>query len=131
MSELPKRRLRDRPSSKTTLIAEGCLVSGVISGDGHFLINGEIEGNCDISGTMTLAESGRWTGTIKAADVVIAGTVEGDIIADQRVEIGNSARITGTVTAGEIAVAEGAVVDGSMKTTSEREPLSFTEKRDA
>ena len=129
MTDNPKRRLRDRTSSGATLISEGCLISGLISGDGDFLINGEIDGNCDVSGTITLTESGRWNGTIKAANVVISGSVEGDIIADARVEIGRSARITGTVTAAEIAVAEGAVVDGSMSTRSEQEPQNFQEKR--
>ena len=129
MTDIPKRRLRDRTASGATLISEGCLISGLISGDGDFLINGEIDGNCDVSGTITLTESGRWAGTIKAANVVVAGTVEGDIIADARVEIGRSAKITGTVTASEIAVAEGAVVDGSMSTRSDEEPQSFQEKR--
>ncbi len=129
MTDIPKRRLRDRTSSGATLISEGCLISGLISGDGDFLINGEIDGNCDVSGTVTLTEPGRWSGTIKADNVVISGTVDGDIIAENRVEIGASARITGTVTAAEIAVAEGAVVEGSMSTNADSEPQSFTEKR--
>lgn len=129
MTDTPKRRLRDRTTSGATLIAEGCLISGLISGDGDFLINGEIDGNCDVTGTVTLTESARWAGTIKATNVVISGSVEGDIIATARVEIGRSAKITGTVTAAEIAVAEGAVVDGSMSTQSDDEPVSFEEKR--
>ncbi|MDJ0918488.1 MAG: polymer-forming cytoskeletal protein [Woeseiaceae bacterium] len=129
MTDNPKRRLRDRTSTGATLIAEGCVISGLISGDGDFLVNGEIDGNCDVSGTVTLTEPGRWSGTIKADNVVISGSVDGDIIAESRVEIGASARITGTVTAAEIAVAEGAVVEGSMSTKAEAEPQTFTEKR--
>jgi cytoskeletal protein CcmA (bactofilin family) len=46
------------------------------------------------------------------------------------VEITNSARIVGTVTGEAIAVAEGAVVEGVMKTTGHAKPVGFVEKRD-
>jgi predicted acyltransferase (DUF342 family) len=71
-----------------------------------------------------------WQGTISATHVVISGHVEGDIIANGRVEIANTARITGKVTGEAIAVAEGAVVEGQMKTTGQPEPVGFVEKRD-
>jgi cytoskeletal protein CcmA (bactofilin family) len=61
--------------------------------------------------------------------VVVSGHVEGDILATGRVEITDTAKITGTVSASAIAVAEGAVVEGIMKTTSQPEPMEFTEKR--
>ena len=93
------------------------------------MINGEIDGDCDLGGTVTLAKNGLWKGTIKAADVVVSGHVEGDIIAAGKVEITDTARITGTVSAEAIAVAEGAIVEGVMKTTGPAEPLNFVEKR--
>jgi cytoskeletal protein CcmA (bactofilin family) len=76
-----------------------------------------------------LAKSGVWKGTIRAANVIVAGHVEGDIHASGRVEITDTARITGTVSAAAIAVAGGAVVEGTMKTTSKQEPTEFVEKR--
>jgi len=123
------RRLRDSSSNAATLINEGCKVSGLITGSGHFLINGEIDGDCDVDGTITLAKGGLWRGTVKASDVIVAGHVEGDIIAASKVEITDTARITGTVSGEAIAVAEGAVVEGVMKTTGPVEPLEFIEKR--
>ena len=131
MNDSRSRRLRDRPSGAATLINDGCKISGVISGNGDFLINGEVEGDCDINGTITLAHNGRWQGTIKADDVIIAGKVDGDITALGKVEITNSARINGTVTGEAIAVAEGAVVEGVMKTTGNEELHEFVEKRDS
>jgi len=123
------RRLRDHSSNAATLISEDCKVSGLITGSGNFLINGEIDGDCDVDGTITLAKDGLWTGTVKASDVVVAGHVEGDIIAAGKIEITDTARITGTVSGEAIAVAEGAVVEGVMKTTGPVEPLEFIEKR--
>ena len=129
MNESRLRRLRDRSSTAATLINEGCKIDGVISGSGNYLINGEIDGDCDIEGTVTLARNGFWKGTIKAVDVIVSGSVEGDIVATGKVEITDTARITGTVTGEAIAVAEGAVVEGVMKTSGPAEPLEFVEKR--
>lgn len=130
MNDSQARRLRDRASGPATLISEGCKIAGVISGDGDFLISGEIDGDCEVGGTVTLAKNGLWSGTIKAGNVIIAGQVDGDIIAAGKVEITDTARITGTVSGEAIAVAEGAVVEGVMRTTGRSEPLEFVEKRE-
>ena len=131
MNESRLRRLRDRSSGAATLISEGCKITGTITGNCDFQVNGEIDGDCDIENTITLANSGLWRGAIRAGNVVVAGHVEGDIIARGRVEITDTARITGTVSGEAIAVAEGAVVEGVMKTTGQPEPMEFVEKRQA
>ena len=77
-----------------------------------------------------MTRDGFWQGTIKARHVVISGHVEGDIVAAGKVEIADSAKITGTVTGEAIAVAEGAVVEGQMRTTGQQDPVGFVEKRD-
>ncbi len=130
MNESKRRRLRDRTSGAPTLINQGCKITGVISGSGDYQVSGEIDGDCDIDGNVILARDGFWAGTIKADNVVISGHVEGDIVASGKVEIADSAKITGTVTGEAIAVAEGAVVEGVMKTTVQPKPLEFVEKRD-
>ncbi len=58
MNDSRLRRLRDYKSNSVTLISEGCKISGLITGTGDFLINGEIDGDCDLSGTVT------WPGTV-------------------------------------------------------------------
>ncbi|MGI9232738.1 MAG: bactofilin family protein [Woeseiaceae bacterium] len=130
MNETRRRRLRDRASGAATLINDGCKITGLIGGNGDFLINGEVDGDCDISGTVTLARDGHWRGTIKADAVIVSGQVEGDILALGKVEITASAKIVGTVSGDAIAVAEGAVVEGVMKTTSQADPVEFVEKRE-
>ena len=129
MNESRLRRLRDKASGAATLIDEGCKIVGTISGTGSFLVTGEIDGDCDLEGTVTLADGGLWKGVIRAKNVIVAGRVDGDIVATSKVEITDSARITGTVSGEAIAVAEGAVVEGVMKTTGPAEPVEFIEKR--
>ena len=129
MAEKMMRRLRDRTSGPATLIADGCKITGNISGAGNYLVSGEIEGDCDIGGTVTITKTGKWKGTIKSESVVVGGTVDGDVVATGHVEISNTARIYGSVSGNAVAVAEGAVVEGVMSTTGKSEPTRFTEKR--
>ena len=129
MKEAKRRRMLDRLSGAATLINQGCKISGAISGTGNFMISGEVDGDCDVQGTVTISGDGLWLGTIKAESVIVSGRVEGDIIAVGKVEITATAKIIGTVTAEAIAVAEGAIVDGVMQTTGQSEPIAFIEKR--
>ena len=131
MNESNKRRIRDAAAGPGTLLSEDCKIKGAVSGRGHFMVSGEVEGDCKIEGLVTLASTGTWRGTIKADSVIVAGTVEGDIEAAGRVEISDTARISGTVSGDAIAVAEGAVVEGKMQTTGRNEPTEFVEKRQA
>lgn len=130
MNESKRRRFRDVTSGAPTLINSGCKITGVITGQGDYQVSGQVDGDCEIDGSLTLASDGFWQGTIRAENVVISGHVEGDIIAGGKVEIAQTAKITGTVTGEAIAVAEGAVVEGVMKTTGQPQPVGFVEKRE-
>ena len=129
MKNDPARRISDKSTGSATLIADGCKISGVISGSGNYLVSGQVDGDCELDGTLTLSKDGLWAGTIQATHVIIAGRVEGDIIAHGKVEITDTAQIAGTVSGEAIAVAEGAVVEGVMRTTGKEEPQEFVEKR--
>jgi cytoskeletal protein CcmA (bactofilin family) len=124
-----KRRIQDSSSGPTTFIAASTKIVGTISGQGAYVFCGTVEGDCDIDGPLTLAEGGRWKGTLKATDIIVAGTVEGDVIARQRVEIAGTARVTGSLAGHSIAVAEGAVIEGEIKVVSGEPPKKFLEKR--
>lgn len=126
-----KRRMQDTVAGPTTYITRETTIVGKVSGKGAYVCSGSIEGDCDIDGTLTITESGRWTGTLRATNVLIGGTITGDVIAAQRVEVAGSAKISGSVTGGEIAVAEGAVIDGDIRVTSAAAPKIFQEKRKA
>lgn len=124
-----KRRIQDAGDGPSTFFSPTSKIVGTISGKGAYVFCGRIEGDCDIEGPVTLAEGGSWVGTVRGTDIVVAGTVEGDVIATQRVEIAGTARVTGSLSGNSIAVAEGAVIEGEIKVTSDSKPVKFEEKR--
>ncbi|MGH8623165.1 MAG: bactofilin family protein [Burkholderiales bacterium] len=123
------RRIHDSTSGPTTYVAPSSKFVGTITGQGAYIFSGTVEGDCDIDGTLTLAEGGRWKGTMKATDIIVGGIVEGDVVARQRIEIVATARVTGSLWGKSIAVAEGAIIDGDIKVTSGETPVKFQEKR--
>lgn len=113
----------------TNLIAEGVVIEGYVKGIGHLIVAGRVKGDCKLAGSVTLAASGSWQGSIEAEHVVIAGELKGNARAEEKLEITASARITGDVSARRIAMAKGAVLDGEMHVSGEQEPQTFEEKR--
>jgi cytoskeletal protein CcmA (bactofilin family) len=123
------RRILDDAGEATTLIGAGCTFRGDFSGKGGFIIGGNIIGDCDIDGTVTLAIGGTWQGNLRALDVIVAGSVQGEVTARGKLEIGATARVEGIVSGAEIAIAQGAVVTGGVHVTGGSGVTRFTEKR--
>jgi cytoskeletal protein CcmA (bactofilin family) len=124
-----KRRILDNADNAATYIAPTTKIKGSMSGKGTYVFCGEIEGDCDIDGPLTLAEGSRWKGTLRASDVVVAGHVDGDVIAGHKIEVAATAHIAGSLAGSSIAVAEGAVIEGDIKVTSGGSAQTFKEKR--
>ena len=123
------RRIGDSTDGPATYISASASFAGKLGGTGSFVVFGSVEGDCDIRGPVTLAQGGRWVGTLRADNIVVAGTVEGDVIAREKVEIGQSARVSGSISGASIAVAEGAIIEGELSVTSGGEATRFKEKR--
>jgi cytoskeletal protein CcmA (bactofilin family) len=126
-----KRRIQDSVNGPATFVAATTRIVGEISGEGAYIFSGRVEGNCDVAGAVTLAETGHWVGTLKATDVIVAGKVDGDVVASGRVEIAGTAKVTGSLAGNSIAVAEGAVIEGEIRVLNGANPVHFEEKREA
>lgn len=124
-----KRRITDAHAGPATYIATAAELTGNIGGSGAYIVCGQVTGDCDVHGPVTLAKDGRWVGTLEADNVVIAGTVDGDVIARERLEISATARVTGSISGHSIAVAEGAVIEGELKIAGGGTATRFKEKR--
>lgn len=126
---MKKRRMRDQIGPPATILGAGARLNGSLQGEGHFLIAGQVTGDADIEGSLTLAEGGHWQGTIRANDVILAGELEGELLARGRVEITGSARIRGRVVGSGISISEGAVVEADLQSMGDKEIVTFDERR--
>ena len=124
-----KRRILDSADGAATFIAPTTKITGSLSGKGSYVFCGEMNGDCEVDGPVTLAKGARWTGTLRAGDVVVAGRIDGDVIAKHRIEVSDTAHIAGSLAGSSIAVAEGAVIEGDIKVTNGGPAQEFKEKR--
>ncbi|HHH48340.1 MAG TPA: polymer-forming cytoskeletal protein [Gammaproteobacteria bacterium] len=122
------RRILDRVEGFATSVGPEAHFRGAITGAGHCIVYGHVEGDCDIAGTLVVAEGGRWVGEIVADNVLIAGQVAGSLVAREKMEIVSTARIRGKLACRVIAIAEGAVHDGELQMG---DVTRFADRRDA
>ena len=114
MTSTKGRRTLDAVNGFTTSVGPDNIFKGSITGTGHSIILGQVEGDSDVEGTLVVGDSGVWVGNIFAENVVIAGRVEGNIVAKEKIDVVSSANIKGSLTSPFIAIAEGAVHEGEI-----------------
>jgi cytoskeletal protein CcmA (bactofilin family) len=81
----------------------------------ELLIDGEVEGNIDSTGSLTVGEHASIRGQIKSKSVKVRGTVEGDIFASERCELQAGCTLHGDIEAPRLVVDENATFCGSAK----------------
>ncbi|HHI92368.1 MAG TPA: polymer-forming cytoskeletal protein [Gammaproteobacteria bacterium] len=121
------RRSLDSVDGFTTSVGPGSVFTGTISGSGHTIVLGRVEGSSELDGVLVVGEGGCWVGDIAAKYIVIAGQVEGSITAREKMEIVCTAKICGSLTSPFIAIAEGAVHEGEVRMGKVKR---FTDQRD-
>jgi cytoskeletal protein CcmA (bactofilin family) len=117
-------------SAVPTVVGADSVIVGNLSGKGPFIVSGEVHGDGELAGALTLSVTGRWYGNIRAQQARVAGKIIGCLTVEDKLEIGNAAEIRGTVRARTIAIASGAIVDGEIEITSQTPLVEFEEKRD-
>jgi cytoskeletal protein CcmA (bactofilin family) len=98
-----------------TNIGRTLLITGELTSDEDVAISGQVQGPISIrSAALTVTESGRLDGDLRASRVVIRGTVDGSITASERIELQPSAVVNGSLSANRVVIADGATFNGSI-----------------
>jgi len=125
-----ERRLFERSSVTPTFIGVESVVVGNIRGTGQFVVSGEVHGDGELDGGLTLSVTGSWHGNVRARQAIIAGKIVGGVNVEDKLEIAYTAVIRGRVSARTVAIAKGAIVDGEIEVTSGEPVIEFEEKRE-
>jgi len=118
-------------SGLKTVITSATVINGEIKGQGDFYLEGQLTGNIEVGGLLFIGKAGSFQGEATAENMVIEGRVEGQIKAASKIEIRSSGNILGNIFCQQIAIAEGAFLDGKVKTKKGKllTPEYFVEKR--
>lgn len=114
-----------------TVITAATVITGEIHGQGDLNLEGQLTGNIEIGGLLFVGKTGIFNGEAKAENMIIEGRIEGQLKAANKIEIRNSGYIHGTIFCQQIVIAEGAFLDGKIKTNKGKllAPDYFVEKR--
>ena len=99
-----------------TIIGEGVIIEGNISGSGNVIIDGSMKGNVELEGdSITVGSKGQVEGEIIAKDAVISGQMNGKINATGTVNIAQHADFCGEIKAKNISIDDGAFFKGKIE----------------
>jgi cytoskeletal protein CcmA (bactofilin family) len=111
-----------RPSNRTfiptqsgALLSRGVSIKGSVKFLNELLIDGEVEGTIDSTGTLTLGEHAHIRGEIRTKSVKVRGTVEGNVFVTERCELQAGCTLRGDIEAPRLMVDENATFVGSAK----------------
>lgn len=106
-----------RDSSRHTHIAPGTEMIGEITGATDVAIEGDLQGEVRIDGTVRVGRSGRVRGALEARVVEIGGKVKGDVRGRERIVLDASAELFGDLSAPRVEIHEGAFFKGAVEMT--------------
>ncbi len=115
---LPKKQRKKMLRQLDTLIGSQTHLVGDILFHGGLRVDGSITGNIssnnDPIALLTLSETGRIEGEIRASNLIINGTIIGDIYSTGHLELAANTKITGTVYYNLLQMEEGAEINGNL-----------------
>ncbi len=96
----------------STLITEGITLAGRLSGEGVIQVEGIVEGEIELQGSVTVAPTGLVRGPITADVVRVAGRVEGTVTGREHLRLEKTGWIEGDLATASLVVEDGGRFNG-------------------
>ncbi len=103
------------PNRSGGILSRGVSIKGTVKFNNELLIDGEVEGKIQSTGTLTIGEHAKIRGEIRSKSVKVRGNVEGNIFATERCELQAGCTLRGDIEAPRFVVDENAAFLGSAK----------------
>jgi cytoskeletal protein CcmA (bactofilin family) len=103
------------PKTVDTVIGEGTTFEGNVKSEASVNVEGEINGNLEGAGTVTIGQKGVVKSNISATEVIIAGTVHGNVRTSKNLTITATGHLHGDSNARSLTIDEGGVFLGTSK----------------
>lgn len=97
----------------TTIIGNGSECNGDFSSDGSVRVDGCINGNVTVAGTLIVGTTGVINGDIEADSAIVGGEVFGNVTIKEKTELISTARVIGNIVTTLIVIDERAIFQGN------------------
>jgi cytoskeletal protein CcmA (bactofilin family) len=113
---IPSQKLEPAPAPAARglvgYLYKGSRVTGQLTFQGSARIEGNVDGEIQCHGTLTIGERAEVRAKISGDVIVIRGKVEGNVVAKEKVELVAPARVFGDIDTPRLIITEGVVFDG-------------------
>ena len=96
-------------------IAAGTVVTGDITANGDFRLDGSLHGNISLNGKLVIGEKGSVEGNIVCQNANVIGTVKGNLQVKEFLTLYASSVINGDIVTSKLSIEAGARFTGSCK----------------
>jgi cytoskeletal protein CcmA (bactofilin family) len=100
-----------------TIIGESIKVKGRIVSREELQMNGELQGELEMDGRLTVGVKGKVDANVKAREVILAGSMKGNVEAAERLVLRKGAHLEGDVKTAGIVIEDGAYFKGGIDIT--------------
>lgn len=120
-----KNMKQENTGGLTNRIIHSTKISGEITSNTDFRIDGEIEGAIKVNGKLVLGESSVVNGKIQCGSADIGGKFKGSVVVNDVLAIKSTANIEGEVTTKKLVVEHGAIFNATcmMNVSSKKESM--------
>jgi cytoskeletal protein CcmA (bactofilin family) len=99
-------------SGEVTVVGQGARLEGTIVSAGSLRIDGQVKGQINAEGDVTLSPQSQVEADIRANNVSVAGRFKGTITVKGRAHLARGGRVDGDITSKSLVVEEGAIFQG-------------------
>ena len=112
----PPRERKDRQmadnNGEVTIVGTGARLEGNVVSAGSLRIDGQVKGQINADGDVTLSSQSQVEADIRAQNVSVAGRFTGNIVVKDKAHLARGGRIDGNITSKTLVVEEGGVFHG-------------------
>ncbi len=114
----------DASTAINSILGAGSVFDGNLKVEGGLRVDGRVEGEVEVTGTLTVGHEGFIKGHVSVAHGIIGGSVSGTIKADKQLELQNGSKVEGDIFTRSLVIEEGVFFEGrcSMRNTSAPAP---------
>jgi cytoskeletal protein CcmA (bactofilin family) len=99
-------------NEEVTIVGAGARLEGTVVSAGNLRIDGQIKGQINADGDVTLSPQSQVEADIRAQNVSVAGRFKGNIIVKGKAHLARGGRIDGNITSKTLVVEEGGTFHG-------------------
>ncbi|MCR5342118.1 MAG: polymer-forming cytoskeletal protein [Butyrivibrio sp.] len=114
----------------TSFIAAGAILDGPFSAKESTRVDGTINGNVSVNGSLIIGQEGKINGAVSATNLFLAGEINGNVTASTgKVEISDTGKLIGDLSAKTLVIDENAVFQGQCQMTAEKTSAETAKER--